>query len=199
MYQNLANPGVRSSSLVNLLNYLFTHSMEQSPSWEANRFSANQEIPHILWNPKVHYRIYMCPPPVPILSQLHPVHTPTCHFLKDHLNIILPSTPLSPRWSLSTKFPHQNPVNASPLPYTYYILAQLILLDFITRTILGEEQRSLGSLLYSFIHVHVASSLLGPNILLNTIFSHNLSLLLSLSVSDQVPRQYKTTRPSMVL
>jgi len=26
--------------------------MEQSPSWEANRFSASQEIPLILWNPE---------------------------------------------------------------------------------------------------------------------------------------------------
>jgi len=60
--------------------YLLTHSVEQSPSWEANRFSASQEIPPILWNPKIRYRIHKCPPPDPIL-QLNPVHTPTSHFL----------------------------------------------------------------------------------------------------------------------
>ena len=32
--------------------------MEQSPSWEANWFAACQEIPRILWNPKVHYRTH---------------------------------------------------------------------------------------------------------------------------------------------
>ena len=47
--------------LTYLLTYLlthsphsFTHSMEQSPSWESNRFSRSQEIPCVLWNPKVH-------------------------------------------------------------------------------------------------------------------------------------------------
>ena len=45
---------------------LLHYSTEQCLSWEANRFSASQEIPRILWNPKVYYRIHKCPPAVPI-------------------------------------------------------------------------------------------------------------------------------------
>jgi hypothetical protein len=75
-----------------LLNYLLTYSMEHSPSWQVNRFSASQEIPRILWYPKVHQRIHKCPPPVPILSQIHPVHAPISHVPKIHHNIILPPT-----------------------------------------------------------------------------------------------------------
>ena len=59
--------------------------MEQSPSWEANQSSASQEIPCILWNLKVRYRIHNCLPPVPILSQIGPVHTRTSHFLFSHI------------------------------------------------------------------------------------------------------------------
>ena len=50
-------------------SYLLTYSMQQSPSWKANRLSASQEIPRILWNRKVHYRIHKCPPPVHILCE----------------------------------------------------------------------------------------------------------------------------------
>ena len=99
---------------------LLTYSMQQSPSWEANQFSASQEIPRILWN-QVYYRNHKCPPTVPILSQLDLVHAHTSHFMKIHLNIILPSMPRSPRWFLSLRFPHQNPVYASPLLHMCYM------------------------------------------------------------------------------
>ena len=59
--------------------------MDQTPSREANRFAASQEIPRILWNPNVHYRIHKCPPYVSILGHLHRVHTHTSHFLKIYI------------------------------------------------------------------------------------------------------------------
>ena len=75
----------------------------------------------ILWNPKVHYRIQKYPPPAPIMSQLDPVHTNTSHFLEILLNVVLPSTPGSYKWSLSLRFPHQNPTYTFPLPHTCYM------------------------------------------------------------------------------
>ena len=41
-----------------------------SPRWEANSMSAGQEILHILWNPKVLYRVYENLPPVLAPSQV---------------------------------------------------------------------------------------------------------------------------------
>ena len=104
-----------------LLTYLLTYSMERNSSCEANWFcSQSRNCPHF-WNPKFHHRTHKCPPPVPILSQLHPVPTTPSHFLKIHLDIILPSTSGSLQWSLSLRFPHQNPVHPSLRPHTRHM------------------------------------------------------------------------------
>ena len=93
------------------------YSMVQRPYWEANWFAASQEIRRISRNPKVHYRTHKRPPPVSILGQPNPVHIPTSHLLKIRPNIIHPSTPRSPQWSPSLRFPHQDPYTPSPHPY----------------------------------------------------------------------------------
>ena len=100
--------------------YLLTYSMEQSTSWEATRFSASQEIPRILWIPKVHYCMQRCRPPLPILSQLDSVHTPKSYFLKIHLNIILPSTTGSPKWPLSLRLKRNDKRRFIKGPHTWY-------------------------------------------------------------------------------
>ena len=99
--------------------YLLTHSMVQSPSWEANWFAASQEIPRILWSPKVHYRTHKRPPPVSILGQSNPVHIPTSHLLEIRPNIIHPSTRRSTQWYLSLRFPHQDPISPPLLTHTH--------------------------------------------------------------------------------
>ena len=101
--------------------HLLTYSMVQSPSWEANWLAASQGIPRILWNPKVHYRTRKPPPPVPILGQPNPVHIPTSHLLEIHRNIIHPSKPRSPQWSLSLLFPLQDHIHPTLLTHTRHM------------------------------------------------------------------------------
>jgi len=75
----------------------------------------------------------------------------------------------------------------------------IILLDLITRKIMGKKNRSLSSSSCTFLHSLVTSSLLGPNTLLSTLFSNTLSLRSSLNVRDQVSHPYKTTGQIIVL
>ena len=133
-----------------------TYSMEHSPSWKTNRFSASQEIPSILWNPKVHYRIHKHPPPVPTWANSnqsiapHPTSWRPILKLFSHLRLALPSD----------LFPSGFPTKTLYTPLHYPIRAtcpvHLILLDFITRIILSEEYRSFSKELLFLVRTRKA-------------------------------------------
>ena len=72
-------------------------------------------------NTKVHYRTHKRPPPVSILGQPNPVHIPTTHLLEIHTNIIQPSTPRFPQWSLSLRFPQQDTLHPHLLTHTRHM------------------------------------------------------------------------------
>ena len=156
--------------------------MVQSPSWEANWFAASQEIPRISQNPKVHYRTHKRPPHVSILGQPNPVHIPTSHLLEIHPNIIHSSTSRSPRWSPSLRFPHQDPIHPPFLTQTRHMPSPSHSSRFYHPHNIGWGVQIINSSLCNLLYSPVTSSFLGPNILLNAMFSNNLSFLSSRNV-----------------
>jgi len=177
-------------------NHLPIYSLEQSLPFEANRYSASQEIPRILWKPKVHYRIHKCPPPVPILSRSiqsipqHPTSWRSILILSYHLRLGLQSGLFPSGFTTKTLYaPLLSPMHAACHAHHAHLI-----LVMITRTILFEQYRSLNSSIYRFLHSAVSSSHLGQNILFNTLFSNTLSLRSSLNVSDQVSHPYNTCK-----
>ena len=123
----------------------------------------------------------------------HPTSWRSILILSTHLRQGFPSGLFPSSFPIKTLYtPLSSPIHATCPAY-------LILLDFITRTMLGEEYKSFSSSLCNLLHSPVTSSLLGPNILLNTMFSNTLSFLSSRNVSDQVSHPYKTTGKIIVL
>ena len=94
------------------------------------------------------------------------------------------------------------PKSCIHLPSPLYVL-HVPLISFLS--ILSPEQYLVRSTDHSspyyvvFLHSPVTSSLLGPNILLTTLFSNTLSLRSSFNMSHQVSHPYKTRGKILVL
>ena len=119
-HDNRQDTHLRKIVASSLLTYLLT-PWSRAILEKLTGFAANQEIPRILWNPKVHSRTHKRPPPVPILSQLHPVPSTPLHFLKIHLNIILPSTSGLPNGLFPSVFPTKPCAHLSLSPYVPHV------------------------------------------------------------------------------
>ena len=128
-----------------------TYSMEQSLSWEANLSYARNPA-HCL-EPESSLPRYNSPPSVPVLSQIQSIPPPPpSHFLKIHLYIILPSTPGSSMWPLILRFPYQKPVCTSRVPPIRTTRSTHLILDSITRILLGDAYTPVSSSLCMFLH-----------------------------------------------
>jgi hypothetical protein len=157
------------SQLLYLVTYLLTYSVEQSPSWENNRFPASQEISRILWAERF-ITLFKSARHLSLswarTIQSMPPH-PTCWIsnliLSSHLHLGLPSG------LFGSDFPTKNPAYTSTLPHMCNT-PRPSNSRCDPRRIFCKKYRSPSSSFCSFLHSPVTSSFLGSNILLSALF-----------------------------
>jgi len=99
-------------------NKQLTNPTEQSPFWEANWFSASQEVPNIYGTRRFtttftrarHMSLFWA-------RSIQSMPTDTTSWIS---SLVL-SMPDSSKWSLSFTFPHKNPVCTPLVPHTCYV------------------------------------------------------------------------------
>jgi hypothetical protein len=116
------------------------------------------------------------------------------YFLKTHFKSVSPSKPGSSKCSLSLRFTHQNTGCSLPFPRNCYMPCPSHSSRFVHPHIIWWEVHVIQLLiiLCIFLHSPVTSSLLCQNI--HFLFSNNLSLRSSPTVTDHVSHPYKQTQ-----
>lgn len=163
--------------------------MYVSITQETDSSDSNQELPSILWYPKVHYHFHKSLPFVPALCRSNSVLKTSSYFAFVRLNIICPPTSCFALLLIYAR-------SYFPIRATYPTL--LILPDLIIRIIIGELYNSSSSSLWSFRHLLVTSSLFDPNILLSNLFPNIFSPWSTQSTTYQVPHPYGTTKKTII-
>jgi len=108
---------IKTGYVLSQMNPVLT--LELTP-WRT-AFLEKLTVPQLIENSPAFYgtrRFIACPCPQANEPSSRP---PILIYFNVHSNIILPSTLRSSKWSLSLRFPHQNPVYIPPLPNTCHM------------------------------------------------------------------------------
>jgi len=157
--------------------------MEHSPSWSDSRsllkFSAFYVTLRFI-------TVFKSPASVPVLSQMHPIHTFPTYFPKIPSNIIFPCTYTlrHSKWSIPFRFPDQNFVRIYYISRACYVPRLSHLPWFYDLNNIWWRTQVMQLFLCNFLQSPTTYSLLASNILLNTLFSNILNLCSSLNMRD---------------
>jgi len=152
-------------------------------------YSADQEIPRLLWNWKAHHHVHKIPPSVPILSQINSYHITksvslrSILILSSHLRLGLPSVlfRLSKQKICTHSFsPHARCISCSRHCW------------FDHRNNTRARIQIVQLLKCSFLQPLVTSFHLGPDTLFSILLSQStLSVCFPLNTTEQVSHSHK--------